>query len=204
MLRYLMIAAVASAAYAALPWLRVAPAVGADPLSNATTAWRLVDERGFEVALHGTNVENEERSLPPPAGVQRPYDTRAYANGSCPGNLGGFQEPPICEVDAGKGKFAQDASDGSRNDWAQMRAAGLNFARLCISWSVLEEQPGVYNAAYLDRLEQLVAWASEQDIYVLLGALCWSVRHWPCACGRTRFSECTANARPHFTRRGDL
>ena len=152
---------------AALPWLRVV-ASGSNPLSNATTAFRIVDDRGREVTLHGANVENEERSLSPPTGVQRPVDPAAYADGACPLNDGGYQEPPICEVGAGAGKFAINATDLSLNDFAQLRALGMNFIRLCISWSKLEEEPGVYSTMYIDRLEQIVSWAEEQDVYVLL------------------------------------
>jgi endoglycosylceramidase len=49
-----------------------------------------------------------------------------------------------------------------------MRSVGFNVIRLCMSWSELEPTPGVYSATYLDRMEQIVGWASEQDIYVFL------------------------------------
>lgn len=45
-----------------------------------------------------------------------------------------FQEPPICEIGAGSGKYNQSAADQSMNDFAQLRAFGFNALRLCLSW----------------------------------------------------------------------
>jgi endoglycosylceramidase len=49
-----------------------------------------------------------------------------------------------------------------------MRALGFNFIRLGVSWSQLEPTPGAYSAAYIDRIAQVVGWARQQGIYVLL------------------------------------
>jgi hypothetical protein len=146
---------------AALPWLSV------KNVGDASTphAFVLVDEVGREVVLRGVNVELEERSLPGPG--QRPVDPAAY-EGRCPENMGGYSEPPVCELQAGAGKYKLDVSEGSRNDLAQLRALGMNYIRLCLSWSELEPVPGVYNSTYLDRVEQIVGWAREQDVRVLL------------------------------------
>ena len=154
-------------AHAALSRLKVVP-VAYTPNNNATRAYRIVDADGREVVLRGSNLEFEERNLAPPNGMQRPVNASAYAGGACPTNLADYQEPPICEVEAGKGKWAQNSTDLSRNDIAQMRAVGLNFIRLCLSWSELEAVPGVYSSEYIDRVAQIVGWAREQDIYVLL------------------------------------
>ena len=161
--------ALAHASAAALHWLSVVPAPPSTaPLANDTRAFLIVDESNREVQLRGVNLEAEERSLPPPAGKQRPINAIFYANGSCPENLADYSEPPVCEVEAGAGKWAQDTSFASRNDLAQIRALGFNFIRLCLSWSELESVPGVYSTAYLDRVAQIVGWAKEQDVYVLL------------------------------------
>ena len=63
-------------------------------------------------------------------------------------------------------------------------------ARLCISWSKLEPKPGVYDETYLQRLEQMVGWAAEQDVYVFIdfhqvkgygfGAAGEGLRMWAC------------------------
>lgn len=145
---------------AALPWLTVRPVdLEAAPLS--ARRFVIADEFGRELTLRGACVEAEERSFPP---YQRSTLAADYANGSCPDNVNGYQEPPICGVDAGKGKWAADISACGRNDFAQARALGFNIVRLCLSWSSLEYSPGVYNTSYLDRVAQLVAWAEEQDV----------------------------------------
>ena len=171
-------AAAAAAAVAApppppppMPWIGVR---AVDRALNPLAARRLVlaDEFGREVTLRGANLEHEERNLPPsPPGsgpTQRPLDPAQYAPGRCPNNTNGFQEPPICGVDAGSGKFNISGDFGSRNDLAQARLYGLNFVRLCLSWSEIEPQPGQYSQLYLDRVAQIVAWAEEQDVYTLL------------------------------------
>jgi endoglycosylceramidase len=117
-------------------------------------------------------VEAEERNFDEP-GRRRPVAPAAYANGSCPENRAGagdvgFAEPPICGVDAGKGRWAADTSATGRNDFAQARALGFNIVRLCLSWSELEATPGVYDGAYVERVAQMVAWAREQGVYVIL------------------------------------
>jgi hypothetical protein len=153
-----------------MPWIGVREV---DRALNPLAARRLVlaDEFGREVTLRGANLEHEERNLPPsPPGsgpTQRPIDPAAYL-GLCPNNTNGFQEPPICGVDAGRGKYNISGNFASRNDLAQVRAYGLNFVRLCLSWSEIEPQPGAYSQLYLERVAQIVAWAEEQDVYVLL------------------------------------
>ena len=149
---------------AALPWLTVR-AVDKRLAPASLRDYVLADEFGREVTLRGACFEAEERSFPP---WQRPTAPAAYAPGHCPDNNGNYQEPPICGVAAGAGKWAQDTSPLSRNDFAQARALGFNIIRLCLSWSSLEPTPGVYSATYLDRVAQMVAWAEEQDIYVVL------------------------------------
>jgi len=45
---------------------------------------------------------------------------------------------------------------------------GFDIVRLGISWSFLEPTPGNYSDQYLDRVAQVVTWAKEQDIRVIL------------------------------------
>ena len=169
-------AAAAAAAFAApsppppMPWVSVR---AVDRALNPAAARRFVlaDEFGREVTLRGANLEFEERNLPPSPGdgpTQRSTAAADYADGRCPNNTNGYQEPPICGVDAGKGKYLVSGAWESRNDLAQVREYGLNYVRLCLSWSELEPEPGVYSASYIDRVAQVVAWAEEQDVYVLL------------------------------------
>lgn len=49
-----------------------------------------------------------------------------------------------------------------------MRALGFNVIRLCVNWNLLEPSAGTYDDMYVERIAQIVGWAKEQDIYVLL------------------------------------
>jgi endoglycosylceramidase len=80
-----------------------------------------------------------------------PIDPAAYANGACPPNDITIWIPPLC-----------------RGDLAEMRDVGVQVLRLAISWSLLEPQPGRYSATYLQRIRQVVDWASAERIYIIL------------------------------------
>ena len=102
----------------------------------------------------------------------RPIDPKAYAAGRCPPlntrQDAHWSQPPVCEVDAGRGKWNQSTDPLSRNDLAQIRALGFTAIRLAISWSLLEPAPGRYSDMYLDRIEQVVGWAAEQDMHTIV------------------------------------
>ncbi|MBV8560089.1 MAG: cellulase family glycosylhydrolase, partial [Acidimicrobiia bacterium] len=164
-------AAVAPAALAAgsptlaaprLPWLHVERVVGERA--------RIVDETGRTVILHGVNLVGVEDDfyVDPTLDPIWPIPTAAYADGRCPQMDHRAGEAPVCEVSAGQPEFQQSSAPDAHNDLAQMRALGFNFIRLGLSWSQLERTPGVYNTAYLDRIAQVVGWAREQGVYVLL------------------------------------
>ena len=89
----------------------------------------------------------EDNSQPPPL---FPISASAYAAG-CPTNFLTIRNPPLC-----------------KNDFAEMRALGFNVVRLALSWSLLEPAPGAYSTEYLDRIAQVVGWARDQGIYVIL------------------------------------
>ncbi len=130
----------------------------------------LADSAGREVILRGVNSEGLEdeawRSDPVNPHMYYPTDPAAYA-GKCPANSNEVAAP-LCEVDAGKGRYAQSYADDSENDFAQMRHFGFNLVRLALSWSQLEATPGDYHTGYLDQVAQVVSWAKEQGVYVLL------------------------------------
>ncbi len=130
----------------------------------------IADAYGRQVILRGVNSEGLEdeawRSDALKKPMYYPTDPAAYL-GKCPANSNEVAAP-LCEVDAGKGRYAQSTADGSQNDFAQMRARGLNFIRLALSWSQLEAEPGNYQTPYLEQVAQVVSWAKEQGVYVLL------------------------------------
>ena len=53
-------------------------------------------------------------------------------------------------------------------EFAEWRAWGLNCIRLGVIWDGLEPKPGVYNEAYLQGIDQQIAWATENDLFVIL------------------------------------
>ncbi|HBO42969.1 MAG TPA: hypothetical protein DD670_03350 [Planctomycetaceae bacterium] len=53
-------------------------------------------------------------------------------------------------------------------DFAKMRAWGMNCIRLGIIWDGIEPEPGKYDEAYLDGVAKRVAWAAEHGLFVFL------------------------------------
>ncbi len=150
----------------ALPWLSVSHPAGARA--------QITDPSGRTVILRGVNLvglEDDVYTTPngqePGAAPFWPTSAAAY-DGTCPTNSHDIGEPPVCEVQAGLPEYDQSDLPGSQNDLAQLRGLGFNFIRLPVNWSQLEPTPGAYNTIYLDRIAQVVQWAGQQGIYVLL------------------------------------
>ena len=141
-------AAARTAAGGALEWLHVEHPRGTTPF--------IADPEGRRVELRGAvaaglvdywSGSSEDSSQPPPL---FPISPAAYAAG-CPANYLTIREPPLC-----------------KGDFAEMRSLGFNVVRLALSWSLLEPEPGRYSSEYLDRIAQVVDWARDQGIYVIL------------------------------------
>ena len=112
-----------------MPWLRVDHSHGSPR--------RLIDEHGRERILRGVNIGVEQWGS-----IGRPYDPAAY-EARCPPNSRDYNQPPICGVEAGRGKYNQSTRWDSNNDFAQIRAVGFNVVRLAVSWSLVEPRPSV-------------------------------------------------------------
>jgi endoglycosylceramidase len=131
-----------------LPWLHVEHPKSALPY--------IADDRGRMVVLHGAIAQglidfysDADPSLTQPAPFY-PIDPVAY-DGTCPANSPYMPTPPLCQSDV-----------------AQMASFGFNSLRLPLSWSLIEPQRGRFNQTYLDRIAQVVSWARDAGLYVIL------------------------------------
>jgi hypothetical protein len=151
---------------APLPYLHVVD----PPTGSGDATPYLADTSGRQVLLHGAAVVGMEDVAYPNADggpALFPVSARAY-DGRCPAATARLPQPPLCEVQAAKPAYQQSTAPGSGDDLAQMRALGFNVIRLVLDWSQLEPKPGQYSAAYLQRVKQVVGWAGQQGIYVIL------------------------------------
>jgi len=149
-----------------LPYLHVVT-----PAGNSVDATPyLADSAGREVLLHGAAVVGMQDVAYPDANggpALFPVSPSAY-DGKCPAASALIPQPPLCEVQADLPAYQQSTAPGSGDDFAQMRALGFNVIRLVLNWSQLEPRPGDYSTVYLQRVAQVVGWARQQGIYVIL------------------------------------
>jgi endoglycosylceramidase len=140
------------------------------PSSGPDRTPYLADGAGRQVLLHGVAaVGMQDVAYPNADGGPAlfPVNPTAY-DGKCPKASSLVPQPPLCEVQASKPAYAQSTAPGSGDDFAQMRALGFNVVRLVLNWSQLEPTPGTYSTTYLNRVAQVVGWARQQGIYVIL------------------------------------
>jgi hypothetical protein len=129
-------------------WLHVQRVPGGVPY--------IADAEGRRVVLRGATAAgllDYWSGADPAAAAPAPFypvGPDAYANG-CPANSSAIRVPPLC-----------------REDLDQMRALGFDVLRLPLSWSLLEPRPGAIDPAYLDRVAQVVRWARQAGLYVIL------------------------------------
>jgi hypothetical protein len=140
------------------------------PTSGPDLTPYLADSAGRQVLLHGAAaVGMEDVAYPNANGGPAifPVAPSAY-QARCPRASALIPQPPLCEVQASRPAFAQSTAPGSGDDFAQMRALGFNVVRLVLNWSQLEPTAGTYSSTYLNRVAQVVGWARQQGIYVIL------------------------------------
>ncbi len=140
------------------------------PASGSDTTPYLADAAGRQILLHGSAaVGMEDVAYPGANGGPAifPITPSAY-DARCPKASALIPQPPLCDVQAARTAFAQSTAAGSGDDFAQMRALGFNVVRLVLNWSQLEPTAGAYSATYLNRVAQVVGWARQQGIYVIL------------------------------------
>jgi endoglycosylceramidase len=140
------------------------------PTSGPDRTPYLADAAGREVLLRGAAaVGMEDVAYPDADGGPAlfPVSPTAYA-GRCPKASPLIPQPPLCEVQASQSAYAQSTAPGSGDDFAQMRSLGFDVVRLVLDWSQLEPTAGTYSTTYLNRVAQVVSWARQQGIYVIL------------------------------------
>jgi len=138
--------------------------------SGAAATPYLVDSAGRRVILRGVAVVGLQDVAYPGANggpALFPIDPSAY-DGRCPAATARIPQPPLCEVEAARPAYDQSTAPGSDDDFAEMRALGYDMVRLVLNWSQLEPTPGRYSTLYLDRVAQVVGWARQQGISVIL------------------------------------
>jgi endoglycosylceramidase len=140
-----LLAALAPSAQGAASFLSVGRVGGPSGIAQ------IVDPAGREVLLKGVNVDGLVDYFRPDLARSYPIAPAAYANGACPADDPTVEGVDICNY-----------------DFAQLAPLGYDVIRLNISWSLLEPTPGSVDATYLDRVAQVVAWAREAGVYVVM------------------------------------
>ena len=112
---------------------------------------QIVDADRRAVLLRGVNVDGLADYYRPDLRVPYPVDPARYSRGACPPDDPMVEGVVLCE-----------------RDFAQLYRLGYDAIRLNLSWSLLEPSPGRIDRHYLDRVAQVVAWAHQTGIYVIL------------------------------------
>ena len=130
----------------------------------------LADSAGRQVELRGVALVGLEDIAYTGSGdgpPLYPVDPADY-DGKCPATSPLGSQGPVCEVEAARPAAEQSTAPDSEDDFAEMRGLGLNVVRLVLDWSELEPTPGHYSTEFLDRVSQVVGWAQQQGISVIL------------------------------------
>ena len=53
-------------------------------------------------------------------------------------------------------------------EMTKFKSWGFNVIRLGIIWDGLEPEPGIYNEEYLSKIDEMIGWATDNDLYIML------------------------------------
>jgi endoglycosylceramidase len=53
-------------------------------------------------------------------------------------------------------------------EMAKFKSWGFNIIRLGIIWDGLEPEPGIYNEEYMGKIDEMIQWAGDNDLYIML------------------------------------
>jgi hypothetical protein len=112
---------------------------------------QILDAGGREVLLKGVNVDGLVDYFRPDLSLSYPIAASAYARGACPSDDTSVEGVDVCQY-----------------DFPQLRPLGYDVIRLNVSWSLLEPQPGQIDQRYIARIAQVVGWAKQAGIYVVI------------------------------------
>ena len=107
----------------------------------------LVDRAGRERLVRGINLA----TLGGRNHREVPIDPVQYTKGACPRNDPAWYQPPLCEVDI-----------------IEAKERGFDAVRLLVHWSQIEPTPGMYQEKYLQRINQVIDWAEDSGVDVLV------------------------------------
>jgi endoglycosylceramidase len=136
----------------------------------------IVDASGRQVLLRGVNVNGLADYYRPDLLPAYPSGPTSYRGGACPADDPTVEGVVLCT-----------------RDFAQLRALGYDAVRLNVSWSLLEPSPGHISRPYIDRIAQVVGWARQAGIYVILDM---HQDAWSKYLYSTSSDHCTAPYRP--------
>ncbi|MBN2308063.1 MAG: cellulase family glycosylhydrolase [Candidatus Hydrogenedentes bacterium] len=118
--------------------------------------------------------EPEPAQQPAPAPAPEPAEPTGAAAGFISVKNGAFVDPEGRQIllhglsVISKDKSAGYVSGHGPAEFAAMREWGMNCIRLGIIWDGLEPEPGLFDDAYLEKIDQRIEWAREQGLYVFL------------------------------------
>ena len=131
----------------------------------------LADAAGRQVLLHGVAAVGMEDVAYPNANggpALFPVSPSAY-DGRCPKASPLIPQPPLCEIQASKPALpAVDRTGQRRRLRPDARRSASTSSASSSTGASSSRRRASYSTTYLDRVAQVVGWARQQGIYVIL------------------------------------